>query len=143
MKLSLQADYAFRTLLYLSTKPVASVREISKIYGISHSDLVKVVKQLERAGYLKTTKGKGGGISLKCPPEKICLADVYCDVTLKKDLQDCFHPSNHTCGMNSACGLKNVVVEAKQLFIDVLGNYSLSDFASKRDVIKKIPRLKS
>lgn len=58
MQLSIEADYAFRTLIYLSAKPAASVREISEIYGLSHSHLVIVVNRLGKAGYLKNTKGK-------------------------------------------------------------------------------------
>lgn len=138
MQLSLQADYAFRTLMFLTGKPFASIHEISEAYGISYHHLVKVVHRLGQAGYLKTTRGKGGGISLGRPPEKIRLSDVFCDMEPSLDLVECFNSSTNTCRIAPGCGLKHVLKKANQAFMATLENYSLSDITSNQKQLGKL-----
>lgn len=62
MKLTMQTDYALRTLLYLASKPGRStVTEVSEFFGISLSHLGKVTRQLGRLGLVRNVRGPGGG----------------------------------------------------------------------------------
>ena len=71
MQITSYTDYALRVLIYLASSPdrQATITEISDFYNISRNHLVKVVHQLGSKGFVKTTRGKGGGFSLQRPPE--------------------------------------------------------------------------
>ena len=53
MQLSLQTDYALRTLMALATaQRQLSVDEIARRYDISRNHLAKVVQRLQAKGYV-------------------------------------------------------------------------------------------
>ena len=66
MQLTRFADYSLRVLMVLAHQQGASttIREVAEAQGISENHLMKVVHTLGKRGYVKTTRGKGGGISL-------------------------------------------------------------------------------
>ena len=45
--------------------------------GVSDSYLKKIIRQLVVAGLISSEAGKKGGVSLKMPPEKITLLDIF------------------------------------------------------------------
>lgn len=49
--------------MYLAVRGqhLATIEEISQAYGISKGHLMKVVHELGRAGFVETTRGRGGG----------------------------------------------------------------------------------
>ena len=50
---------------------------ISESLGVSDSYLKKIIRQLVVAGLIASEAGKKGGVSLKIPPEKITLLDIF------------------------------------------------------------------
>src|SRR5687767_1186527 len=80
MRLTLQTDFALRTLLYLATIGRRStVAEVAGLFGISANHVAKVVNQLARLGYVRSVRGIGGGIELARPAEEIRLGEVIRD----------------------------------------------------------------
>ena len=72
MKLRIQTDYALRTLMYLGyTGRSARAEDIADQFVISKDHLVKVIQLLAKLGYVRTTRGRGGGVSLAMPPDEI------------------------------------------------------------------------
>ncbi|PMU65024.1 Rrf2 family transcriptional regulator, partial [Pseudomonas sp. GP01-A1] len=71
-------DYALRVLIYVAEHPGrrCSVPEVAAAHQISEHHLVKIVHQLGQLGYLDTTRGRGGGISLPAGPQTVNLGDV-------------------------------------------------------------------
>src|SRR5689334_21729745 len=77
MRLSLQTDYALRTLLYLASYPDrATVRQVAEFYSISPDHVAKAVNQLARLGYVRSVRGAGGGIELGRPADQVRLGQV-------------------------------------------------------------------
>lgn len=78
MRLTLYTDYAFRSLIYLETQKdrLVSIGEIARVYGISENHLVKVVHRLGRHGFIKTLRGRNGGLRLGKNSEDIYLGDI-------------------------------------------------------------------
>ncbi|MDP1964356.1 MAG: Rrf2 family transcriptional regulator, partial [Reyranella sp.] len=78
MRLTLQTDYALRSLVFLATAGEAgsTAQVISDRFRISKSHLVKVLQRLRALGYLETTRGRGGGVKLACAPETIVIGAV-------------------------------------------------------------------
>jgi Rrf2 family nitric oxide-sensitive transcriptional repressor len=136
MQLTLHADYAFRVLLYLGSRPpghVASTREISKAYGISRHHLVRVVQTLARHGYVTISAGRAGGVSLAMAPEFIPLGDVIRKTETNLRVVECFDATTNTCPIISVCQLKPVLNLAMNAFLSVMDNHTLADMlASNR-----------
>lgn len=129
MQLTLFTDYALRTLIYLASRPedLSSVKEISEYYGISRNHLVKVVHKLALLGYIKTTKGKGGGIQIAQGTEKLRLGDLISQLEPNMNMVECFDPKTNTCRITNTCRLKHYLFEATQDFVKTMNKYTLAD----------------
>ena len=138
MQLSLHADYACRALIYLAIEPQASIPKISEAFGISNNHLVKVVHRLGQEGFVKTTRGKGGGIQLARSPEEIRLGDVIRKMEPGFDMVECFNRATNTCRILPGCGLNHALKEASDAFLATLDKYSLSDVIKNETYLKKI-----
>ena len=46
-----------------------TIEETAELYGLSRAHLMKVANQLTRAGFLKATRGRNGGLSLARKPD--------------------------------------------------------------------------
>jgi Rrf2 family transcriptional regulator, nitric oxide-sensitive transcriptional repressor len=78
VRLTVYTDFSLRVLMFLALKGdrLTTIAEVAKAYGISKNHLMKVTHQLGLAGYVKTVRGKGGGMRLAQPPENIVLGEV-------------------------------------------------------------------
>ena len=139
MQLSLYADYSCRVLIYLAVMPEekTSIREISEAYGISMNHLVKVVHNLGKLGYVLTTRGRGGGISLGRLPGEISIGKLVRETESGFCLVECFHATN-SCPITPACGLKNILGQALQEFLKVLDTYTIADVAKNSSELRAI-----
>ena len=108
MRLSRFADYAVRVLIYSAMHPsrLVNLQELSDFYGISLAHLRKVVHKLGRLGYLKTARGKGGGLQLQRAVEEINIGAVVAELEGREPLLDC---SGLSCVARPACGLPRVL----------------------------------
>ncbi len=134
MHLTLHTDYGLRVLLYLAHFPDQrpNTREISEAYGISKNHLVRVVQALADEGFVHTTIGRGGGITLAKSPEKIRIGDVVRACEPSFHLVECFNLDENTCPIVPVCGLKPVLAEAMKAFLTSLDQYTLADILSPR-----------
>lgn len=131
MQLSLYTDYAFRLLIHVGSREPAelsSIHEISSVYNISRSHLMKIVQDLGRAGFLETVRGRNGGIRLGQPAKDISIGMLVRHTERGFDLVDC-----STCLILPACSLPRMLSEAMQAFIDVLDKYTLADLLNGRE----------
>lgn len=79
-KVSRRADYATRTLLALASAPsgaALSAAELSAQTDVPQAFMHKVMQDLSRAGFIRTTAGPGGGAALLRPPDSITLLDIF------------------------------------------------------------------
>ena len=129
MQLTIFTDYGLRSLMYVAAHPDrrCNVREIAEHYGISRNHLVKVVHRLSQLGYINSTKGKGGGITLAQAPEKLKLGDLVRELEPNMDLVECFNKDTNTCRITNACQLKHYLMDANNAFITSLNKHTLAD----------------
>lgn len=128
MRLTNFSDYALRVLMYAATRSdrLITIEETSEIYGISRTHLMKVANQLTRAGFLKATRGRTGGLALAKRPDKIGLGDVVRATEPDFALVECFTAEN-SCLITPRCRLKGVLGEALAAFVATLDRYTLAD----------------
>ena len=129
MQLTLHTDYSLRVLIYLTQKrdDLATISEIADFYKISRNHLVKVVHHLAGAGFIKTTRGKHGGMKLARSPELISIGDVVRRMEPNFDIVECFNATNPACVVSAVCALKSALYQAGNEFLGVLDRYTLAD----------------
>ena len=129
MKLTRYSDYAMRVLTHLAVQPErhASIGEMSRAYRISHNHLMKVVHDLRNAGYLKSVRGRSGGVMLSRPAAEIRLGDVIRHTEGEIALVDC-----STCVISPLCMLNQALDQAVAAFNAVLDSMTLADLTEGR-----------
>ena len=135
MQLTLYTDYSLRVLIYLGIRPSrqATITEIAKSYGISRNHLVKVVHNLSNLGYIKTSRGRGGGMLLAHHPKDINVGEVVQKTEANFDLVECFDKENNTCPISPGCALIKALKVARSSFLDVLNQYTLADVVANAE----------
>ncbi len=136
MRLSAFTDFGLRTLIYLASleeKRLSSVGEVSSVYQVSQSHMVKVIGQLAKLGYVQTIRGKNGGIRLGMTPGMINIGEVIEQLENHLDGVDCLSTD---CQLLPCCELKKALTEGMKAFTDTMRKYTLEDLtANKHDLI--------
>jgi Rrf2 family transcriptional regulator, nitric oxide-sensitive transcriptional repressor len=142
MRLTLYTDYSLRVLLYLVVDPehTATIAEIATSYGISRNHLVKVVNNLVRLGYVRSTRGRSGGLRLNASPGAVTVGEVVRRTEHDFRFVECFDPATNTCPIAGVCRLESVLYEARKAFFSTLDRYSLADFAKPQAGLLRILR---
>ena len=77
MRLSVQTDYALRTLMFLAVKDGHhSIAEIAHAYGISKNHLMKVAQRLAAEGFVEGVRGRSGGLKLARPANALNVGSI-------------------------------------------------------------------
>ncbi|MFG0332995.1 MAG: RrF2 family transcriptional regulator [Maioricimonas sp. JB049] len=138
MRLTIQTDYALRTLMYLATfAGRATSAQIAGLFGISANHVAKVVNQLARLGYVRSIRGIGGGIELARDPGTVQIGRVIEDFEGSMRLLECVDTDN-ICAIEKFCKLKNVLSEAEQLQRNYLNSVTLADVIPAKNQLKSV-----
>jgi Rrf2 family nitric oxide-sensitive transcriptional repressor len=127
MRLSQFSDYSLRLLLYLAERPGApnAVGDAAAWYGVSKDHLVKVAHNLVKLGYVRSVRGRNGGLQLARPAAEIGIAAVVRDTERDFNIVECFSAATNTCHITRSCALKHVLRRARKAFFDVLEDQTL------------------
>ena len=127
MRLSLQTDYALRTLIYLAGRPGRSqIRDIAEFFRISKDHLAKVARRLTQDGFIRSVRGVGGGIEMVRSAESISVGEVIERFEGSMNLLDCVSIDG-VCVIQPSCRLKGVLAEAERIQREYLRSVPLSD----------------
>ena len=128
MKLTDYTDYSLRVLIYVAVHPdePVTIQRIADAYRLPKNHLIKIVQRLGQLGYLRTMRGRAGGIRLGRPAQEINVAEVVKAMEPDFHMVECFHADNR-CIITPACGLRGALHEALAAYFDVLAQYSLQD----------------
>jgi Rrf2 family transcriptional regulator, nitric oxide-sensitive transcriptional repressor len=138
MRLSLQTDFALRTLMFLVARGArASVNDVAVFFGISRDHLSKVAQRLSQAGYIRTVRGLGGGLELIKSPNDIRIGEVIEAFEGSMHLLDCVAVSN-VCVIQPGCLLRGVLAEAERVQRDYLNSIRLSDIIAPQSSLVEL-----
>lgn len=135
MRLSRHTDYALRVLIHLAADPDrrASINEIARAYAISENHLMKIVHLLGRAGFIRTVRGRGGGIMLARPAGEISVGEAVRHTEPDLNLADC-----DGCVIAPVCGLTGALAEALGAFLAVLDRYTIADVTRRQGELARL-----
>ena len=140
MQLTYYTDYSLRVLMYLAVQGerMVNISEIAERYNISRNHLVKVVHNLARGGFIKSYRGKGGGIKLARDPEQVNVGEVVRYTEGPSKPVECFDAERNRCIITNACGLAELIEEACDSFFATLDRYTLADLLKRRARLSRI-----
>lgn len=128
-------EYTFDTV---HRERLATIREIAQAHGVSENHLMKVVHDLARRGYIKTIRGKGGGMRLARAPDDINVGAVVSESEDDIAFVECFDRTTSNCRIAPACMLKGVLREALDAFFASPERYTLADILATRPKLAKL-----
>jgi Rrf2 family nitric oxide-sensitive transcriptional repressor len=140
MEISQFTDYSLRVLIRAALCEAGertSAREIADGFGISHNHIVKVVHNLAKLGYLETSRGRGGGITLARPATEIGVGEIV-RKTENLALVECLGSKGGCCVISPVCDLKRVFAEARNAFLAVLERYTLDDLVRSKSALRSL-----
>nr|WP_284694962.1 nitric oxide-sensing transcriptional repressor NsrR [Photobacterium galatheae] len=127
-------DYALRALILLGALPdgeLTSITHVSDTFGVSKNHMVKIINKLGQLGYVKTVRGKNGGIRLAKPAGTIVIGQVVRDLE-PLQVVNC---APEFCHITPACRLKNHLAKAKEAFLAQLDECTIADMLADNDAL--------
>lgn len=128
MRLTDHTDYSLRVLMYLNRKKTqVTLNELAEVLRISRNNLIKVSNQLAKLGYVETTRGRSGGLTITPEAGRASLKDIIAKTEETFSLAECFGNGKSHCTFLRGCRLKKSLNEALNAFLESLARTTLDD----------------
>lgn len=135
MQLTRKTEYAIRTLLELVKRPLGEFVQtcgIAEAKGIPEPFLNKTIRDLARAGFVETQRGKMGGVRLIRPGDSFTVADVVEAIEGPIAINPCLKES-YVCPNKSFCRVRRLLCEAQASFVNKLQSITFAELAGPGD----------
>ncbi len=134
MQITRQADYALRTIIYLSRleqDDKAPTSIIAEKQHIPSSFLAKIISQLSVAGLIHTSRGAHGGVSLAKTPEDISVLEVIEAIDGPVMLNECT-TNPGICPFTGDCPMRLIWCDTRKNLLDKLDSVTFEQFSNGR-----------
>jgi Rrf2 family protein len=142
---SRSAEYAIRAFVYLAQVDAGKfvmAKQIAADTDIPGHFLAKILQQLARKGFLKSSKGPTGGFSLRKKPDEVSLFDVIDSVDGSTEYHRCIGGLSE-CNDQASCGLHESWKKLRTDIITYLEQTTISDVAaSMEQKVRSLARMK-
>jgi Rrf2 family iron-sulfur cluster assembly transcriptional regulator len=131
---SRSAEYAIRAFVYLASAPpdqYVMAKQIAADTSIPAHFLAKILQQLARKGFLRSSKGPTGGFCLRQPPAQVSMLDIVDTVDGLQDYQRCVSGFPE-CNDEAPCGLHDSWKPIRSRIIEYLEGTSIADVAASQ-----------
>ena len=133
MQITRQADYAIRAVRYLAKQGPnqrSATSTVAQEMKIPPSFLAKIISQLSIAGFLHTSRGARGGVTLARDAKEISLLDVVEAIDGPILLNECVgDPAD--CEFSDDCLVHPIWVEAQESLVKRLRETRFDKLAVK------------
>jgi len=129
MHLSRHADYALRIMLDLAAKPSSHIGEIARRKAAPPAFSAKIVRDLVRAGLVKSLRGRKGGVAIARPPSTITLLQVIEAVEGPLSLALCV-PGENSCPLSRTCPARPLFLKLQKIVTEELKAVTLQDLVT-------------
>lgn len=141
MQLTQQTDFSLRVLIFLALQDdgaLVRTDDVAAHFYILKNHLTKVVHKLAKRGYIKTVRGKHGGICLAKSAKLMNLREIVLAMENNTEVVNCQKPA---CPIINHCELKGILNEAQNAFYSTLEKYNLADISQHTNEIKVLLKL--
>lgn len=129
MRLTTRTNLAMRTLMFCAVNEGRVVRktEVAQACNASENHLAQVIHLLAQKGFLRTIRGRSGGLQLGNTPENIRVGDVFRTFEANLPFTECFSGTENNCPLSACCRLKCALSDALDAFYGSLDKLNLRD----------------
>ena len=135
MKVSTKGRYAIRIMLDLSvnnTGEFIPLKDVSERQGITLKYLEQIIILLKRAGYLKSSRGNGGGYKLAKRPEEYTIGDILRTTEGNLSPIACLEDEENACPRSIACPTLGFWMGLDEVINNYVDGVTLQDLLDKR-----------
>lgn len=142
MRLTTRTNLAMRTLMFCAVNPDRIVRkhEVALACGASENHLAQVIHLLARAGFLKTLRGRSGGLMLGRAADAINVGEVFRTFESVLPFTECSEGVS-SCPLVAGCRLKCLLAHALEGFYAHLDAVSLKDLVGDNTALHGLLRM--
>ncbi len=141
---SRSAEYAIRAFVRLASVPegkYAMVKQIAQEADIPAHFLAKILQQMARKGFLRSSKGPTGGFSLRTPASDVTLLAIIDSIDGLADFNRC--PAGMAvCSDDAPCGMHDNWKALRNRIMEYLERTTIEDlakgFEQKRKNLEKV-----
>lgn len=140
MRLTTRTNLAMRTLMYCAVNNDRIVRksEVAEACNASENHLAQVVNSLAQLGFIRTLRGRNGGLTLERNARHINVGDVFRALEAGLPFAECFAGKANTCPIAHTCRLREALLAALEAFYSSLDDVSLEDLVSGNDGLRRV-----
>ncbi|WP_136443246.1 RrF2 family transcriptional regulator [Pacificoceanicola onchidii] len=127
MRVTKRTNIAMRVLMFCAanTGRLVTKAEIARTCNASENHLAQIINQLAQLGYLRTQRGRNGGLELSRPASQIQIGEIFRQLEAPVPLAECFADVDNTCPLTEACRLRSALNEAASAFYESLDPITL------------------
>jgi Rrf2 family protein len=136
---SRSAEYAIRAFVFLAEVPsgkYAMVKQIAEESDIPSHFLAKILQQLARQGFLRSSKGPTGGFALRRSASDITLLQLVESIDGLADYQRCIGGMTE-CNDQMRCGMHDSWKALRSRIMEYLEGTTVEDLAKALDVKRR------
>lgn len=122
-----QAFVVLTRFVWAGDGAVLTTRMLAKELSWTEPSTAKVLKGLQRAGLLDSTRGLCGGYSLACDPELVTIAEIVECFEGPIGLTDCAVAEHVSCESHDTCSLSAAWPAINEAVVGVLSTLTLGD----------------
>lgn len=140
MRLTTRTNLAMRTLMFCAVNQGRTVRkhEIAEACNASENHLAQVIHLLAQKGFIRTLRGRNGGLALGRPAEAIRVGEVFRTFESALPFAECFAGAENHCPLAGVCRLRCAMAEALEAFYSRLDRTTLADLVSENDGLERL-----
>ncbi|WP_322865427.1 RrF2 family transcriptional regulator [Aquicoccus sp. G2-2] len=140
MRINKRTNIAVRVLMFceVNNGRLVTKSEIAQACDISENHLAQVINQLARLGFLRTHRGRNGGVELGRAAGDIVIGDVFRAMEGHTPVSECFADADNSCPLVAACRLRLAVRDAVEAFYASLDMVTLDTLVCGNDPLKAL-----
>ncbi len=130
--------------MYCALHPgqIVRIEDIARAFGISKAHLLKSARQMGQLGYLRTIRGRSGGVQLGMAAEQIIIGEVVRALEGASEVVECFNPATNTCPLIGECKLTGLFRQGLEAFFRELDKVTLADVTQEPEALRnRLPLL--
>ena len=143
MRLTTRTNLAMRTLMFCAVNSGRTVRkhEVAEACNASENHLAQVIHLLAQKKFLRTVRGRSGGLTLGRAADKITVGEVFREFESVLPFTECFAGAENSCPLIGACRLKCVIGDALKAFYAELDRVSVADLVADNGELVSLLRV--
>lgn len=132
MRLTIRTDLAMRTLIFCAVNAGRTVRkhEVAEACNASENHLAQVIHLLAQKKFLRTVRGRSGGLALGRAADQITVVEVFREFESVLPFTECAAGAENSCPLAGCCRLKCVLEDALRAFYGELDRVTVADLVA-------------